>query len=155
MFAGFDPAATAASAARRAAERKSVLDFVLAQAQSLSLKLSLSDRSRLDEHTTRVRNLETRLERLGKTHPIGPSPSTMACAFPPRPDASPPLDFIRGIAPSEIVEWAHGLVPGVDGGRDSMRHHARDHLHDRKRNQQQRLPGPDRHLDASPRHLGT
>jgi hypothetical protein len=102
MFAGADPAAGAAT--QRAAERKSVLDAVLAESRSLSFTLSPSDRARLDQHTTLIRNLETRLQRLGKSGPSTMSPSSATCTPPARPDASPPLNFDRGITPSPILQ---------------------------------------------------
>jgi len=72
-------------AARQAAARKSILDSVVAEAKSLSVTLSPSDRLKLDEHTTLVRNLETRLQRTGKT--IGTT-SDFACSHPSRPPST-------------------------------------------------------------------
>ena len=80
--------------------RQSVLDAVLAETQSLSLGLSAADRQRLDQHTTWVRNVETRLQRLGKVSPIvGP----LACTPGPRPLDSPALNPDRGITPSSLA----------------------------------------------------
>jgi len=100
MFVGTNLDAIQA-AAQRAAQRKSVLDGVLAQLKSMSVTLSPSDRGRLDEHTTLVRNLETRLQRLGKSSgSTGP-----ACAPPARPGLSAPFDpSSRAITPSEIIQ---------------------------------------------------
>ncbi len=97
MFAG-----GADGAAQRLAERKSILDAVLGQAQSLSLTLNAADRNRLDEHTTFVRNLETRLQRLGKSG-AGVTGGPL-CTPPARPEASVPLNFDRGITPSAVVQ---------------------------------------------------
>lgn len=77
--------------------RKSILDSVLAQAKTLSITLSSSDRLKLDEHFTLVRNVETRLQRLGKSGvggTTGPS-----CATPPRPSFDALL-LDAGLTPS-------------------------------------------------------
>jgi len=77
-------------AARRAiAQRKSILDSVLAEARSLSVKLSPSDRLKLDEHTTLVRNLETRLQRTGKSRVAVPSGAGDEACMPARPGPLP------------------------------------------------------------------
>jgi hypothetical protein len=105
MFASGDPAVSAA--AERAALRKSILDSVLAQTKSLSFALSPADRAKLDQHTTFIRNLETRLQRLGKTGVTamtGVGNPNGACTPPARPDASPPLNFDRGITPAAILQ---------------------------------------------------
>jgi hypothetical protein len=99
MFAGTSQDAIQA-AAQRAAQRKSVLDGVLAQLRSMSATLSPSDRGKLDEHTTLVRNLETRLQRLGKSSDSPP----LACLPPGRPGPSAPLDPSTRFTPSEIVQ---------------------------------------------------
>ncbi len=103
MFAGFTPATATPGAvdlvaAQRKAERKSVLDAVLAQANALTTKLSVSDKNKLDEYTTSVRALETRLDNMGTG-----SASTVSCKPPARPAASPPLNFDRGVTPSSIL----------------------------------------------------
>ncbi|MES1205104.1 MAG: DUF1552 domain-containing protein [Pseudomonadota bacterium] len=102
MFAGGDATAAAAEAARRAAARKSVLDAVLVQTKSLSLQLGAADRGKLDEHTTQVRNLETRLQRLGKSRAL--NVSVGSCTPPTRPAAGPLLNQDRGITPTTIVQ---------------------------------------------------
>jgi hypothetical protein len=96
LFAGFSPMATSADAKQRLAERKSVLDRVLGQAQSLATKLSPSDKLKLDEYTTSLRELEVRIDKLA----AGGS----SCMVPPAPAASPPLNFDRGITPSSILK---------------------------------------------------
>src|ERR1700690_720418 len=87
MFSGMDPQG-----------RKSILDSVLAQANTLSITLSPSDRLKLDEHFTSVRNVETRLQRLGKSgilDTMGPSctipPSSSVDAFLPDGGPTSPL----------------------------------------------------------------
>jgi hypothetical protein len=60
---------------RRAAARKSVLDFVADDARSLSRQLGAGDRAKLDEYSTSVREVEKRIEaarRLNQEHPADP-----------------------------------------------------------------------------------
>jgi hypothetical protein len=103
MFASGDPALGAAAA--RAAQRKSILDAVLTQSKSLSLTLSPSDRAKLDQHTTRIRNMETRLQRLGKASKTATTNVGGATCTPPaRPDMSPALNFDRGITPPGLIQ---------------------------------------------------
>lgn len=61
MFAGFDPDATAAELARRHAYDKSVLDAIHQDAVALKGKLGVSDREKLDQYMTGVRELEMRI----------------------------------------------------------------------------------------------
>ena len=63
LFAGADAKETAASRAERQAYRKSVLDFVLEDARQLQANLGATDRRKLDEYLTAVRELEQRIER--------------------------------------------------------------------------------------------
>lgn len=65
--AGAQPdAAAVADAARRQVLRTSVLDHVLGEAESLKLDLSANDRLKLDQYLTSVRELEQRIQNLGK-----------------------------------------------------------------------------------------
>jgi hypothetical protein len=65
-------------AARRRALRKSALDYVLENATALQKQLGASDRARLDQFTTSVRELERRVQAVGPR-------VRAACARPPRP----------------------------------------------------------------------
>lgn len=96
MFAGSSPAATSTDAALRMAERKSVLDRVLSQVQALSPKLSTSDKAKLDEYTTSIRDLETRLAKIA-------AGGGASCVQPARPASMMPLNYDRGITPSSIL----------------------------------------------------
>ncbi len=71
--------------AQPAPYRTSILDSVVGAAKSLSVTLSPADRLKLDEHTTLVRNLETRLQRLGLGS--GKTPIGAACVVPDEPAA--------------------------------------------------------------------
>lgn len=95
MFAGASPSASAGDAALRLAERKSILDRVLGQIQSLAPKLSASDAARLDEYTTSIRNLEVLIQKQAT--------NTSTCTTPARPPSMMPLNYDRGITPSSIL----------------------------------------------------
>lgn len=62
MFQGTDPHATAQENARRLALRKSVLDAVVPQIQSLSPKLNYDDKAKVDELLTGIRSLEQEID---------------------------------------------------------------------------------------------
>lgn len=79
IFAGVDPGATSADAARRQALRTSVLDHVAGEAETLKLQLSSSDRVKLDQYLTSVRELELRIDNLGNGG---------TCVKPPAPTAT-------------------------------------------------------------------
>jgi hypothetical protein len=61
LFAGTDATASQADQQRRRRSRQSVLDHVLGEAQSLQGKLGQTDRRKLDEYLTGVREIELRL----------------------------------------------------------------------------------------------
>jgi hypothetical protein len=61
LFGGFDALATEEEKARRKLYRTSVLDYVLADAQSLEVKLGTSDRQKLEQYMDAVRDLEKRI----------------------------------------------------------------------------------------------
>lgn len=62
LFASANPKLAGEGAVRRERMRKSVLDFVLEDARSLSAKVGGSDRQKLDEYLTAVREIEQRME---------------------------------------------------------------------------------------------
>lgn len=62
LFAGFDINLTEEDRERRKRWRTSVLDTVVAEANSLNSKLSTSDQVKLDEYLTGVRDLEVRIQ---------------------------------------------------------------------------------------------
>jgi hypothetical protein len=66
LFGNGDPAASLEAAARRALYRKSVLDYVLDDAHSLSRRLGEADKRKLDEYLTAVRDIERRIQRAEK-----------------------------------------------------------------------------------------
>lgn len=58
LFAGYDATASAAEAAKRRAYEKSVIDAVIGDVTSLQPKLGKSDKVKLDQYLTGVRDLE-------------------------------------------------------------------------------------------------
>jgi hypothetical protein len=62
LFGEGAPGQRAESLARRRAEQRSVLDFVMAETESLNRKASVADRAKLDEYLTAVREIERRIE---------------------------------------------------------------------------------------------
>jgi hypothetical protein len=72
LFAAGSADDMAENRATRERYEKSILDFVLEDANELKQKLGTTDRRKLDEYLTAVRELETRLERAGKFAAILP-----------------------------------------------------------------------------------
>jgi Protein of unknown function (DUF1552) len=97
MFTGFQVPAgmTDTQAAQRKAEQKSVLDAVLGEIQSLNVKLSKTDKDKLDEYATNLRAVEGSLDNMG---------TGRVCEKPMRPAASEALNQERGITPTTIVQ---------------------------------------------------
>jgi hypothetical protein len=62
FFANGMPKEMSENAKRRQLYRKSILDFVLADADTLSAKVNGNDRQKLDEYLTAVREIEQRVE---------------------------------------------------------------------------------------------
>lgn len=66
LFAQELPREQGASYARRKVFRKSILDFVMEDAKTLSAKVGGSDREKIDQYLTSVRDIEQRVERAEK-----------------------------------------------------------------------------------------
>ena len=62
LFEGNHPGESSEGRARREKYQKSVLDFVMEDARSLEKRVSGSDRRKLDEYLTGIREIETRIE---------------------------------------------------------------------------------------------
>jgi Protein of unknown function (DUF1552) len=88
LFEGFDPAASAADITRRQLYDASVLDHAVGEVSSLSSKLGQSDRIKLDQYLSGVRQLERRL--------TGVAPG-LACA-----PGQPPPGGIEADFPSHV-----------------------------------------------------
>ena len=61
MFAGNDPKASRAEKEKRWRYNKSILDYVLEDANSLNVKLGRTDKRKLDQYMTGIRDLEQRI----------------------------------------------------------------------------------------------
>ena len=79
LFLGGKPGETKAQRERRIRRRKSVLDFVGRDAKALHGRLGTSDRAKLDEYLTAVREIEQRIEKTERLKTDGTSP---AASFP-------------------------------------------------------------------------
>ncbi len=67
LFSSAIPGEAGESQARRAALKKSILDFVLEDAKSLGGKVGGRDKQKLDEYLVAIREIEQRVERAEKT----------------------------------------------------------------------------------------
>ena len=61
LFGGYDPLASEAEKAKRKKYRLSILDYVIKDAESLESKLGQSDRHKLDEYLSGIRDLELKV----------------------------------------------------------------------------------------------
>jgi hypothetical protein len=87
MFDGFDPAASAEARAARRARKTSVLDYVRGEATALSGKLGRSDRAKLDQLLTGVRDLEKQIQR----DAAGPAATCQTTTRPPDQASDPTM----------------------------------------------------------------
>jgi hypothetical protein len=95
---GTPSAASTAAAAARFAQQKSVLDAVLADANSLSAKLSPGDNIMLQQYQQAVRDLETQLQNVSTAAPL-------TCTIPTAPAS--------GLGPTAATGGSHGVVPST------------------------------------------
>lgn len=78
LFAGSDPGRTQAEIAQRRRLRKSVLDSVRGEAQSLQSRLGRTDQQKLDEYLSGVRGVEQRIDLLNNLCQPGDRPAQNA-----------------------------------------------------------------------------
>jgi hypothetical protein len=97
LFSAGNPKESAAARARREADQKSVLDYVLQDANRVQRKLGVADQNKLDEYLTAVREIELRLQRA-------------ASAPPPKP----PEGAVRPIAYDPSTERKVGISTSSD-----------------------------------------
>jgi hypothetical protein len=90
LFSNGDPRESAESRARRQNDRKSVLDFVLDDASNVQKRLDATDRQKLDEYLTSVREIEVRLTKAA----LEPA------AAPPEGAVRPEFDSHTGTRPN-------------------------------------------------------
>ncbi|MEO5957692.1 MAG: DUF1552 domain-containing protein [Opitutaceae bacterium] len=65
LFSNGDPLESAESRARREGDRRSILDFVLGDATRLHGKLGYTDKQKMDEYLTAIREIEVRIAQSG------------------------------------------------------------------------------------------
>jgi hypothetical protein len=138
LFQGYDPGASAAESEKRRAYEKSVLDFVLEDVGALSPKLGATDKTKLEQYLTSVRELEKRVVELG------PQVTCTPGTAPPKKDQ---LDYPAHVkAMMELISLAfacdatrvvtlmfgnavsgrtHSFL-GVSGGHHDISHHMND-----------------------------
>lgn len=106
LFKGFvpvsgtsgSPSAADLAAAQARMDQTSVLDLVKSQADSLVTKLSTTDKIKLDQYTTSLREVELQIKNATT------SSVTASCMPNTRPTAGEVLNFDRGITPSSILK---------------------------------------------------
>jgi len=91
LFGSFDPTETAASRAKRERYQKSILDLVSQDTQSLQRELGPTDRRKLDEYLTAVREIEVRIGDVEKHARQMPNLSEIAPGF--EKPTGIPVDF--------------------------------------------------------------
>lgn len=133
MFAGYDPEATAAELARRRVYKKSVIDSVLADTTSLQGKLGTSDREKLEQYLTGVREIEMRIDAEG-TEEVCPATEMPGSdlAFPAQVRSM--LDLMAIAAQCDLTRVVTFMMgnsisgqtfpfAGVDGAHHQISHH--------------------------------
>ena len=79
LFGAGEHGVRSANAQRRMLERRSVLDSVMSDARAMQRRLDFSDREKLDQYLTGVRNIETRIQKAEQFGPnIDPGEATPA-----------------------------------------------------------------------------
>ena len=78
LFGGNDPKELAAARAKRDAQNKSVLDFVMEDAKGLNATLGAGDQKKLDEYLSSVREVESRIEKARQALNAPPPKTNMA-----------------------------------------------------------------------------
>lgn len=127
-----DSSQSAGVAEKRLRNRRSVLDFVLRDAESLKGRLGRSDRDKLDEYLHSVREVEQRLQTLGMScdSPLPPTDDVriaeqlkaesdlMVLAM--RCDLTRVMTFMLGNGGSNRP---YNFLPGVSGAHHELSHH--------------------------------
>jgi len=91
LFGDYDPTESAASRAKRSRYNKSILDFVAEDTASLKRELGATDRRKLDEYLTAVREVEARITQAEKSAAGEMSLSAVAPGF--EKPAGMPVEF--------------------------------------------------------------
>ncbi len=121
LFSGTTEVGSAAARAERQKYQKSILDYVMEDANRLQGRLGANDKRKLDEYLTSVREIEARITRVESGN------------------AAETASFVK---PTGIPKGVQ-RVPAADGRHDGAglpdRHHADQHVHLRQRRQQPEL----------------
>lgn len=135
LFEGFDPAASAADIARRQLYEASVLDHSIGQVASLSSKLGQSDRIKLDQYLSGVRQLERRLTGFApvlQCAPGQPPPAGSEATFPTHVQAMNDLMVLAlSCDATRYISLMFGNASssrtfqflGINGGHHDISHH--------------------------------
>ncbi len=135
LFAGMDDSQTAEQQALRERWRSSVLDQVLEESRTLEGKLSTSDRAKLDEYMTGLRELESRIQGGGGgptcapgDRPDGPDYSLVTRAMSDLTVLALQCDLTR-LVTFMLENGASGRsfdFLGVSGAHHELSHHSGD-----------------------------
>jgi hypothetical protein len=90
MFGAADDEKDPAKRKRLQSYEKSILDLVVADAQSLKTSLGGSDRQKLDQYLSSIRDIEKRIQQVEKTNAQNPFPVKISMEV---PSGSIPTDF--------------------------------------------------------------
>jgi hypothetical protein len=90
MFGAADDEKDPAKRKRLQSYEKSILDLVVADAQSLKTSLGGSDRQKLDQYLSSIRDIEKRIQQVEKTNAENPFPVKISMEV---PSGSIPTDF--------------------------------------------------------------
>lgn len=137
LFAGFDSQATAEERAKRKRYRRSVLDYARGRANTLKTRLGATDRAKLDEYLTSIRELERQIA----------NSDTQQCIAEGRPDRDVPFQehtrimsdiMVLGLQcdQTRIVSFMLGNAAsgrafpflGVNGAHHEISHHQNQQL---------------------------
>jgi len=98
LFGTMDPSLDAETRARRMLYKKSILDLTRESAQSLTSKLGSSDKRKLDEYLTSIREVEARLAKSENDPdlPTGEKPSGIPFEF---------RDYVKLMFDLQVIAW--------------------------------------------------
>ncbi|HEY2901766.1 MAG TPA: DUF1552 domain-containing protein [Polyangia bacterium] len=111
LFRGYDPTASQADIAKRQLYGKSVLDYIVNDAKSLSARLGSGDASKLDQYMTGVRALEVQ---------IAGAPVTATATCPGTPP--PSLAALGGMAVSNDTQFTQGSAKDAEANAVYLKH---------------------------------
>jgi hypothetical protein len=136
LFGGFDSTLTVEQVEQRRALKKNILDYVMADANSLRVKLGARDRQKLDEYMNSVYELDNKLQNLSLDDECIPGPRPAQPANAPEQiklmcdvmvlamqcDMTRIMSYMLGNAGSGRV---HGFL-GISEGHHYLSHHDND-----------------------------